>query len=474
MKDPTICSEETTWSLGTKETPLINKDDRYDDSHGDKFGFNRHKDQQSASQYLQEMQSTPHTSDRYDNPHTDKFGPSSYKDQQTANHYLQEIHQAVSSLIDNHAVTHNRVVGLAKEREMDDKECADNSRSTSPEINSLEKSKRKRPIPPDLRFSGNYDENVQSFLNRLTRYADYQRLDNEDKTDLFPLLLNNRSIHWYDGLKPSIKNNWRKLYNECLEKYGPNSRKFHEVGEVYDRKQGKDEKVASYTLDMQNRLAMANIEEPEKTRVYVRNMRSQIRAYVLDHQTNDATFDQSENLARRCEQLELLKETDKISINAYNFQPNSPYATIPNPNQQQLATATKTETQETSKMMYDLVGEIRGMRRDMMKQQLNNSGQRMGRFNNTFQSNTPRTHTGRLRCTTCGGGHYTNMCTQTTYNNQRGPPRSNFNQARFNTSDRRPVQGPQQRIPRDGIYRSPNIEQRQQTFYGPRNTTSGN
>ena len=75
---------------------------------------------------------------------------------------------------------------------------------------------------PDVTFSGKPDEDAVSFANYVSRYCTYQAISSDDSCKLFPLLLRDNALYWYDNLS-TTPNDWEQLRSKFIEKYRPPS-----------------------------------------------------------------------------------------------------------------------------------------------------------------------------------------------------------------------------------------------------------
>ena len=199
---------------------------------------------------------------------------------------LGEISEAVKNLLENHEVTDNR-------------------------IRDIQPSKlKKKSIPQDIHFSGDCSEDGQLFLNKLRRYAKYVEYGPEDVCALFPLLLSERALFWFEEQSERTKENWKPLHEAFLKRYGPSARSLIEETALLDRKQESTESVDKYTSDVMKRTALAGIRDPERWKTYVRGLQPKIRSYVIDK--NPTSFEEAEVYARKGEQLHKMEDTSII------------------------------------------------------------------------------------------------------------------------------------------------------------------
>ena len=376
--------------------------------------------------------------------------------QEYSNRYLTNIHDGITQLTSNHAVTDRRISSLSQlqhdlAKKQDDManlqqdiarrqgqlnihyEAINNEKpknesilaslenvsrrdSTSTNISYIKPS-NKRPIPSDIKFGGNHDEDVSTFLKKFNRYSDYVHLNERDKCDLLPLIITSRATFWYDGLTEDTRTSWSSLSQALTDKFGPKSKGFTQMNSVYEMKQGTMEPVDTYSYGLQSVMTLSGIsDDKEKCRIFIRGLRPSIRAHVLDKEI--LNFDQAENHARNGEMLERIRKSDNslplVSVNAM-----------------EMNTCKDKPHQPPRDSYSELLDEIRNMRRMISGIKLDNSSYNIGsRSPARYQSDTSRTHFGKVKCSVCSGSHYTNQCWRNRpannyrYNSPQGPRRN--------------------------------------------------
>ena len=147
----------------------------------------------------------------------------------------------------------------------------------------------KASAPPSLpdsfaprQFNGVVPD-AESWLLHFQRYADYRRMNNDDKAAFFPLFLKDSAIDWYDNLKDEIKNDFPGTV-EHFQSFFCKTALDHvlDADSVFSRVQRPSERVRDYIAAMQ-KLArrMPNLDEGILKCMVLRGLRPTIKAYVL-------------------------------------------------------------------------------------------------------------------------------------------------------------------------------------------------
>jgi hypothetical protein len=237
---------------------------------------------------------------------------------------LNQLRDTLQTLVDNNGVTHEEVVatnnrignlaGMEVQRHQAVQQIGNRVQQQAAVSSLLPKS-----------FAGSPSEDVNKFLRQVNNYAQYAQMDEEAKLRFFPLILSGRASIWFEDLPQDIKQNWENLTARFTEQFGPNLLGFLRQESLTNRTQGKTEGVESYSIDLMHRLNLANIEDPERYRIFLRGLRPGLKALLLDKDIH--TYSQAENFARRAESIMALQKQDRDADSAPQQEAPSTQAT---------------------------------------------------------------------------------------------------------------------------------------------------
>jgi len=136
-------------------------------------------------------------------------------------------------------------------------------------------------------FHGGPAEDAMSWGQTFERYVMFRGMGNKQAAHLFPLLLRDVALSWYNDTFPNAKD--AEAITEVLVKFkkrfGLNeSARWKHRGEVWQRRQGPNESVASFVSDMQRKAALLEMDAKELQDAVIQGFRPEIRTFVVQRE----------------------------------------------------------------------------------------------------------------------------------------------------------------------------------------------
>ena len=145
-------------------------------------------------------------------------------------------------------------------------------------------------------FSGALHEDVQEWLAKFERFAKFYSWGNVKKLSVIVLLLEGPALTWFQTLPEATANSFPDLVNALKERFGATNIDFILRQELYARKQGHLEALASYTEDIIKRCQRLAINDNDLMNIFINGLNGELKSHVILNQPK--SFLEAENLAR--------------------------------------------------------------------------------------------------------------------------------------------------------------------------------
>ena len=182
---------------------------------------------------------------------------------QSSNSQSKTLSDGVQTLISESTSTGKNLASLSKKM---DSEPENRGQNTS-----------LKPLP----FSGFQREDSTLWLSKFQSFCDFNGWEDKRCRDAFRLLLNGPAEVWYNGLTVAERDGWETVKTKFTDRFSAKNNWVLEQ-ELVDRKQMQDETVESYVIDMQRRFQQLTKNKEERLSVFVRNLHTDIRAFVVE------------------------------------------------------------------------------------------------------------------------------------------------------------------------------------------------
>src|SRR3989442_8389397 len=162
------------------------------------------------------------------------------------------------------------------------------------------------------RFSGLSSENAEQWLNDVTNYCAYKKLDDPGKIGLIPLLLKDAARCWFDILDAGSKDSFDHLSAAFKEHYKPPAiTRWKEVSLVWDLIQKHDQPVEQFISQVQQQAIKAKLNEEQLRYSILHGLLPELRRAVINHEP--ATLDDIRKWATIAESAGMERKEDSNS-----------------------------------------------------------------------------------------------------------------------------------------------------------------
>ena len=131
------------------------------------------------------------------------------------------------------------------------------------------------------------NEKAEEWLSSFDRYTNLKRISNNDKLELFKLLLSDDAALWLRSLPADRQNSIDAIRDAFRKRYELNRVDLYKRElDLWERKQGPSESVDSYIAHMRAAAAKINVADTALINTAIRGLRPEIRTYVLRTEPN--------------------------------------------------------------------------------------------------------------------------------------------------------------------------------------------
>ena len=136
-------------------------------------------------------------------------------------------------------------------------------------------------------YSGTRNEAAVEWIESVRHWIKFKAFSEAQSCAAFPLLLRDGASGWYRGLTDAIKNDFERLTQAFIERYGTNAvTGWQDTAAVWTMKQGP-QSVEDYLDAVEKRASRTNMSEEQKCHAMINGLRGSIRQQVLNHEGLD-------------------------------------------------------------------------------------------------------------------------------------------------------------------------------------------
>ena len=145
-------------------------------------------------------------------------------------------------------------------------------------------------------FTGTLSEDVNEWLAKFDRFAKFYNWTNAKKLGAIVLLFEGPALSWFQTLPEETTNNFNDLVEALKGRFGAYSMDFILRQELYARRQGPVEPLASYTEDIIKRCQRLALSDNELMNIFINGLNPELKSHVVLNQPT--SFTEAEKLAR--------------------------------------------------------------------------------------------------------------------------------------------------------------------------------
>jgi hypothetical protein len=215
------------------------------------------------------------------------------------------------------------------------------------------------------KFAGGKGECPTKFLNKFDRFAAYQEWDNEKKTSLIPLVLDDKAIEFYEGLEEAKRGDYLQVRAAIIEHFEPNKLKLVKWSTLYNRKLEVGETVTEFH-DVLKKIAIkiGGIEDEQVCQIFMNGLPTAAKSYLALQQPDSLA--KALDLARLYESIDDLKSPNS---DRDLFRKITEVAAM-GPGQR----SESNELRELRNQLSELRGEFKGLKEDRKEDKMGQTG----------------------------------------------------------------------------------------------------
>ena len=283
-------------------------------------------------------------------------------------------------------------------------------------------------------FKGLASEDADRWMKRFLSYSEFCNMDDQRKTRIFRLMVEQAAEVWYNGLAEAVRNNWQQLHDAFTQKYiNANNLNWLKEQGLFARVQGHGESVESYITDVRQRCSQLQKGEAETRSIILRGLLPGIKAFVIGQQP--ANLEEVELKAKLAESIENLKPKDTSSdrVNLMQDTYNKSLGDLSKAinNLEDLVRQQGRDVQFMKSNMRNQQFQVRGQSQGqspVMKGSFRPYCQRCNRSGHTTLNCIRRPQPSDVTCYQCNRrGHLKNDCPQLKQRQWNGPKRQPLN-----------------------------------------------
>ena len=145
-------------------------------------------------------------------------------------------------------------------------------------------------------FTGTLSEDVNEWLAKFDRFAKFYSWTNAKKLGAIVLLFEGPALSWFQTLPEETTNNFNGLVEALKGRFGASNMDFILRQELYARRQGPVEPLASYTEDIIKRCQRLALSDNELMNIFINGLNPELKSHVVLNQPT--SFTEVEKLAR--------------------------------------------------------------------------------------------------------------------------------------------------------------------------------
>jgi hypothetical protein len=145
-------------------------------------------------------------------------------------------------------------------------------------------------------FRGDELEDVNEFIAKYIRAADFCGWNHEKQVQALPLYLKGNAFIWFNSLPNKNTMLLEELVNALTNQFASNASHWRLRQNLEQRRQKPNEKLSVYTADIRQQCSRLDLPNTEWLHHFVKGLRPDIKDYVVLQQHD--TFEPAENLAR--------------------------------------------------------------------------------------------------------------------------------------------------------------------------------
>ena len=144
-------------------------------------------------------------------------------------------------------------------------------------------------------FKGDRDDALV-FLEQYALYGKFYNWTDEESFDAFPLSLTGSALIWYSTIDKTQFTNLEGLIKTFRERFLSTTDNWLLRNELAKRKQGANESLSDYAVDIRKRCQRLLIPPVEQLHVFVQGLKEELRNYVVLQQPQN--LEEAENFAK--------------------------------------------------------------------------------------------------------------------------------------------------------------------------------
>ena len=167
-------------------------------------------------------------------------------------------------------------------------------------------------------FTGALSEDVNEWLAKFDRFAKFYNWTNAKKLGAIVLLFEGPALSWFQTLPEETVNTFNSLVEALKGRFGASNMDFILRQELYARRQGPLEPLASYTEDIIKRCQRLALNDNELMNIFINGLNPELKSHVVLNQPT--SFADAEKLARLREAVSKTSGVNSVSASNQTVQ----------------------------------------------------------------------------------------------------------------------------------------------------------
>lgn len=144
------------------------------------------------------------------------------------------------------------------------------------------------PLAPPT-FSGSPLEDATAWAQQFERYCIFRQLGRKQAANLFPLLLKESALFWFNDKFPVAPDTIENVLKQFRERFGINDNaRWRKKLDLWHRQQGATEDVEAYIMDINRKANKLSVTPDDMIDILIQGFRPEIRSFVMQRDCKTA------------------------------------------------------------------------------------------------------------------------------------------------------------------------------------------